>query len=49
MKSYQLMLIVALLVASATAGYTNTTFFWQQKMKDNATNFQVYSGKYINY
>lgn len=48
MKSYQLMLIVALLVASATAGYTNvtnTTNFWQQKLNDNATHFQVYSGK----
>jgi len=44
MKSYQLMLIAALLVASAFAGYTNTTSFWATQLSDNDMHFQVYSG-----
>jgi hypothetical protein len=32
MKSYQLMLLAVILVASAFAGYTNTTNFWQTQL-----------------
>jgi hypothetical protein len=49
MKSYQFMLLATVLVASAFAGYTNTTSFWGTLLTDNDMHFQVYSGIFIFY
>lgn len=38
------MLLATVLVASAFAGYTNTTSFWGTLLSDNDMHFQVYSG-----
>lgn len=49
MKSYQVLLIAALLVVSTYAGYRNTTDFWAQQVADNDLHFQVYSGIKFSY
>ena len=49
MKSYQFMLLAAILVVSAFAGYTNTTSFWQTQLNETQMHFQVYSGNSILY
>jgi hypothetical protein len=46
MKSYQFIVVAAILLATAFAGYTNTTSFWQTMLNDNDMHFQVYSGTY---
>jgi hypothetical protein len=49
MKSYQVLLIAALLVVSTYAGYKNTTDFWATQVADNDLHFQVYSGIVLCY
>jgi hypothetical protein len=44
MKSYQLVLLLALLVVGTFAGYKNTTNFWQGQLNQTYIDFQVYSG-----